>query len=278
MESIKLSDIIKFNTGWFLLELSEPGYIKGLYRAFQCIFETHERLSLDYVCKVHQVATDGVANTNHRLHDYSKRGGKIRTNPEIRFGLSRSNASEQGIYEILHRWSSTTKFQIIDWDIDQTTPAQLRAGVTWEETDEVKDEYPEFYQQVLSAKNNEELAKALFQHIISERKHIYYASCQTDDIRHKLITDANTAIETYNTSIADAQTPLSQISAIALVINILEDIHMFDDANCRSVCMITLNNLLYNCGLPLAFINDPNRFDAKSHIELVETIIEGSAV
>lgn len=274
-ECITLSDLIEYNQGWFLFELGEPGYIKALYRAFQCIFEKHNELNLEFILKIHQISTAGVANTNYRLFNLPSCGGKLRTEPGIGFALKENNSSEDGIYEILQKNNSYASFLLYSWSINSDTPRALRQSYYWNKNDVVYKRFPAFHEKIRLAKDNRELAAVLFEFIRAEPEVLYFLSYMKGDVKILVSNEVDKAISKYNLFAKDSNTPLEKISSIVEVIHTLEDIHMFTDANCRTLCMITMNHLLHNLGLPLSFINDANRFDAKSQIELIETIIEG---
>lgn len=275
LASIKLRDLINYNKGWFLFELGEPGYIKGLYRAFQCIFEEQDRLNLDFICKIHQVATAGVANTNHRLYNDSKHGGNIRTDPAVHFGLNSQNSSEQGIYEILEQQHDYAGFKFGSTTVNHMSLQLFKLlRESYRSTIEFRD-FPNFAKKLFSASDNKQLAAALYWFIINEDKGIYFTSTQHGDVRKSLTDDATRYIDAYNDANDKYSTPLQIIDEIVDLIKSLEDLHIFEDANCRTICMILTNNRLLNSGLPFSFIRNANRFDAKSHDELLETIIEG---
>lgn len=76
----------------------------------------------------------------------------------------------------------------------------------------------------------------------------------------------------------NSSTPLSseeKLYAIASLIQHLEQIHPFNDVNCRTFCMIFLNILLMQNDFLPALIDDPNKFDGYDLDSLVSIIKEG---
>ena len=73
----------------------------------------------------------------------------------------------------------------------------------------------------------------------------------------------------------DDKTDYRKIATIVATVQKLEQLHPFQDANCRSFCLVLLNSLLMQQGFDPAIIDDPNKFDGVSVEELVETVQNG---
>lgn len=69
--------------------------------------------------------------------------------------------------------------------------------------------------------------------------------------------------------------PIDKLRAIAKFIRDCEQLHPFDDANCRTFCMLALDQILSQHGFPVPILANPNRFNSYSVEELVSEIIEG---
>jgi hypothetical protein len=103
----------------------------------------------------------------------------------------------------------------------------------------------------------------------------YQVSLRSQKESMELEQEVEAYILNYQSKIKTIISPLEKIRCIAEVIQDLEQKHPFDDVNCRTICMLTLNHLLLQNGFPLAILKDANRFDAYSIDELIEEIIKG---
>ncbi len=66
-----------------------------------------------------------------------------------------------------------------------------------------------------------------------------------------------------------------RLRQIVSLVALLERIHPFWDANCRTLCVMVLNKELVRHGFPLTILEDPNRFDCFSREELMNEVING---
>lgn len=79
----------------------------------------------------------------------------------------------------------------------------------------------------------------------------------------------------YHEELYLAQTDLAKIAAIVNVVQQLERLHPFRDANCRTFCMALLNLELIKSGLHPTIQDDPNAFDFLPVNKLVEQVMVG---
>ncbi|KGP62438.1 hypothetical protein EP47_01570 [Legionella norrlandica] len=82
-------------------------------------------------------------------------------------------------------------------------------------------------------------------------------------------------INEYYKEISAAATSDEKLIAIVKLVQGLEQLHPFEDANCRTFCMLLLNRELIANHLEPTMVRDPNFFDLKSQSELVTLIKEG---
>lgn len=81
----------------------------------------------------------------------------------------------------------------------------------------------------------------------------------------------------FNTKLQSAVTVEDKVALIVRTLSQIERIHPFDDANCRTICMIALYRELLRQGLMPPILNDPNEFDGFSEAELCQRIKDGMA-
>jgi hypothetical protein len=82
-------------------------------------------------------------------------------------------------------------------------------------------------------------------------------------------------IEFYTNMQKKPITPIEKLKLIISLVRDMEQLHPFPDANCRTLCMLYLNDLLITNGFPPAILRDSNRFDGCTIDELLKDVIEG---
>ncbi|WP_369007998.1 Fic family protein [Legionella sainthelensi] len=82
-------------------------------------------------------------------------------------------------------------------------------------------------------------------------------------------------ITDYQSEIEKAKDSTDKIKIIAKLVQKLEILHPFTDANCRTFCILLLNKLLLENKLTPVILDNPNRFDGFANQELVQEIMEG---
>lgn len=255
-ELITVKELLQFNKGWFLCERREKGCLKAFYRAFHVIFESHQSLDLPFILRLHRLVTAGVENTNYAKYakDKGVRTGAIRNNSKqhMVFGLTSSNTSKEGLFELLQQDDTYIKYDII----------------TRKQPD------PVFFEKIGRARNARQGASYYYDFVTKENSvSLLFASTETS---YELLTKkAKQFIDQYNSTISQSDSLLDKLNAIVTLIQSLEQLHLFNDANCRTLCMLLLNHLLLMNGLPLCIQANPNRFDMCSHQELVQSVIQG---
>ena len=255
-ELITVKELLQFNQGWFLCERREKGCLKAFYRAFHVIFESHQSLDLTYILRLHRLVTAGVENTNYAKYakDKDVRTGAIRNNSKqhMVFGLASSNTTKEGLYELLRQ--------------DDT---YLKYGISTKKHEDLI-----LWKKMERSRSARQGANHLYNFLTAENSELLlFMSTETS---YELLTKkAKQFIDEYNSTISQSDSLLDKLNAIVTLIQSLEQLHLFNDANCRTLCMLLLNHLLLMNGLPLCMQANPNRFDMCSHQELVQSVIQG---
>lgn len=79
----------------------------------------------------------------------------------------------------------------------------------------------------------------------------------------------------FQKHIGESHNDSDKLHCIVELCQTLERLHPFADGNCRTFCILLLNNLLTRYGLPMTMVDNPNLFDGWSVSETVEKVIEG---
>ena len=85
----------------------------------------------------------------------------------------------------------------------------------------------------------------------------------------------NEILKEYEEKMLTLNTKEEKLHHIVSMVALLERIHPFWDANCRTLCIMVLNKELVRHGFPLTILEDPNRFDSFSNNELMQEVIKG---
>ena len=91
---------------WLGFEKKEPGYLKGMHRAFQMLYEPGAVLSLDFIKSLHKMATREVNNTNYTIEYKTAEKGEFRENRDgvleiIKFKTT-MNFTKKGLVEFFN--------------------------------------------------------------------------------------------------------------------------------------------------------------------------------
>ncbi|MBI5448620.1 MAG: Fic family protein [Gammaproteobacteria bacterium] len=82
----------------------------------------------------------------------------------------------------------------------------------------------------------------------------------------------------YHQAILKCKNKADRIHVIINLITSLERTHPFSDGNCRTICVFLLNRELIRHQLSPVILDDPNRFDGFSKLELFNEICKGMQV
>lgn len=96
-----------------------------------------------------------------------------------------------------------------------------------------------------------------------------------DDVSDSLEQRMQVYVDTYKSSIKNANNPIDKLIAIVTFVRDCEQSHPYADGNCRTLCMLLLNHLLMRNGFPPAILDNPNRFDCCSIKGLLAEVVGG---
>ncbi|PJD93341.1 MAG: hypothetical protein CK424_02860 [Legionella sp.] len=109
-----------------------------------------------------------------------------------------------------------------------------------------------------------------------DKKNVKRFNALIDKLHHAIEEDISTILDQcYKQLNADNLHDDEKLYIIADTIRRLEQMHPFQDMNCRTFCMVFLNVLLIQNDFLPALIDDPNKFDGYDTHSLVQVIKEG---
>lgn len=100
----------------------------------------------------------------------------------------------------------------------------------------------------------------------------YLQTCLYDE---PLKDRMETILAQYNHNMAQAHNPQQKLQYIVSTLSLLERIHPFWDANCRTFCTVLLNSELLRHGFPVTVLEDPNYCDGYSTPEFMQEVVNG---
>jgi hypothetical protein len=277
MEEVSTSDITRLNTGWLLYEKREPGYLHGLYSAFQLIFTDTKPLDLAFIMKLHHQATASVKKTNYDYQYCKSSPGEMRKSKTCGYGLTHKlNATRAGLKELFAEFEPYMSVMLNDGlKITIETFAVLKSGQPIDYAIKFRRIFPREFQAIMGANSIYDLGEVIYEMVEHSNMVVHYYSELNNDPVLELKQSAQRYIDLFNESMSTQKTPMEKLHCIIKLIQRLERLHMFQDANCRTFCMLLLPHLLIKHGLPLCILPNPNQFDAYSHQELVEATLTG---
>lgn len=279
LDNITIIELLSYNFGWFFFERSEPGYLKSLYMAFDLLFRKQKKLNLDFICTLHRMATTQTQNMRYDQSKNTNLRGETRNSktPMIGFRIQANTASRQGLTEFFKR---AEQYPWLSIGINQEICLRdLKDRMRYSELNVKVDKFrlgqPVLYKALTESRNYAELGSAIMD-CITQGVHIQCISrFSAGHVAIELRKHALSFIERFNKTIIRNISPLEKLRAIVRLVQDLEQLHMFDDGNCRTLCMLLLNHLLINHDFPLCILQNPNGFDALSEDELIEQVIAG---
>jgi hypothetical protein len=242
--------------GWQAFETREPGYLQAMIRAFLPSLKPGNEtpVSISFIKKLHLEATSNVAIKDLERKGDTTRKGNFRT-ALASYGFG-GNCSAKGIFEILKKTQKERDYFLI---YAENSAGEKRAEPVRYQSDE------ELYQR----------AQQIYQEI--QEGTLKYRLITLDKVTEPGVFETliQNYIDNYNQAIKNAKSIRDKIKAIVILVQDLEQLHPFYDANCRTICMLLLNHLLLQNQLPPAMLEDPNHFDGFAVDELVEKVIKG---
>lgn len=247
-------------------ERREPGSLAGVLNAYSyCINHIHtkKRFTTEDVLKIHEQCVDKVAGTT-----YDK------------IGLQSARSGTRSVNRGFRTSSEPVSFHLIpDFNLSKEGCKGVAEYIWKNMIDYANPSY--MFHNVSSAKDIEDF---LIRYINTDEKNRQGFPPIIDGL---LEVKDNQAIPTKIQQVLDnlykqldtipdgPQADDLKITTIVSAIQELEQAHPFQDANCRTFCLVLLNSLLMQQGIDPAIIDDPNKFDGFSVEELVETVKYG---
>ena len=248
----------KLETGIDEWENREPGSLAGVLNAYaHCIdkINTKQPFTTEDVLIIHQCCIDKVVGTNY---------DKVKTK------------SPQSLNTGFRKFLEPVMFQFIPNVNLSIAGCKGAAEYIWKNM--IDHEEPYYLFQKVSSAND--IKDFLIQYINIEENRpgiLPFVEGLTEEkdniiIPTKIQHVLDNLYKQFEVIPDSPETDDLKISAIVSAIQELEQIHPFQDANCRTFCFVLLNSILMQQGYDPAIIDDPNKFDGFSVEELVETV------
>ena len=303
-EKFQLIDILKMDRAWLPFERNEPGYLKALSMGFSAIFNFEHEVTLDFIKHLHKLSSENVKNLEFVENDQFKLD-EFRSHEKGQYGLCKSNVSEVGILEFIRKIKNPANRNDLyirrsfggrqgfnmnsdclnliatlscEKDYSDKEISGLFIGFMTIAADNlrkiyIRDAIP-LIKMLIQAKNDKAIAKILYK-LITESEPFYQGSRQVINTTQLLNTYMQQLLDKYNDSIRNANDPLCKLTIIIQFIQNCEQLHPFQDANCRTFCMLLLNHLLMKNGFPPAILDNPNQFDMYAKNEILHMVLNG---
>lgn len=304
-----IREVLLLDQAWIAFEINEPRYLTSVFKAFFSSIQSDFPLSIDLIQNIHALLGAKVKGTNY---DFSlTHPGEFRKKPYIAYGLETRNTSIQGLKEMLRRRNKINHFFIrihdkyantycnivLDHDFIVNARNHIVSGFIRMSKDGSVDDSPfdpdinpldaailDIFTQICRTNSSHDIANVIYSLLdgtfqlqsLSIDCCIYFAN----KISHinapdYYQTELQRLIDAYHSDIDTAATPLAKLRVIVTFIQQCEQLHPFEDMNCRLFCMVLLNYLLAKNGYPYVIQADPNRFDLYGIDELIDEMITG---
>lgn len=299
--NLSLNDILALDKGWIPFEINEPDYLKALIETFNSIFTRRsELLSTQLIMDLHQQAVRGVKNTNYQYPDLPG----VR-DTSIGFTLL-ENSTEEGLRECVRRHDLHSSISLVqrkkggrDRQKFKLPSCQSSSRLLKTMLKELDDEPRKVILALADAKDDASYSSILFRHRRAGIDRSYVPQVRLFDFHYRFLFsshwDSDYGLESrrmrarkegiearlnllthrFNRDIKNAVSPEDKLFFIVSYIQDCEQLHPFQDANCRTFCMVLLNFLLIQQGFPFVVLKDPNCFDMFSRRELMMEVVHG---
>lgn len=306
-----INDILLIDQAWLAYEANEPHYLLSVYSAFFSHARTDHPLSVNFIRELHALLGAKVSGTNYEFT--ATHPGEFRNKPYVAFGLEPRNTTIQGLKEMFSRRKSVNQILIRLHDtsadtfcnisIDREFIANARNLIVsgfirttkngdFDEStiDPVNKPLDaallDIFTTISRTISTNEVANIVYRLVdgtflfqdSSIKCYAYFANeVPEKNTQNYYQEELQSLIDKYQVDIETAFTPLAKLRVIVSFIQTCEQLHPFEDMNCRLFCMVILNYLLADNGFPYVIQADPNRFDLYSINELVDEMITGMA-
>lgn len=244
-------NLLAKENGWIKYQGREPDSISSFFNAFAFALTNLEckNITLDSICTLHKLCTDGVQNLKPNTP------GTIRKeNCRAFFGLSKDNTSIEGLFDLLKliREHKNSKLE---------APLIILGKPTGHPTVYLSKEqsgYPDYV-----------IVNAIYNKLDSNE--IYFFTPQGGQILERRL---NEIIANFNEKIGGK----SGNDALEFIVETIYQIyheHPYGDANLRTICLLLMNRLLIQQGFLPVIFDDPNCFDGNSIRQVIAEVNKG---
>lgn len=251
--------------GWVSYEEREPGCLRSAFNALALTLTNIENpvISTKMIKGIHAMALS---------HDKRESFPGNYRNWYAPFAFNKDRVSVEGILDFINRVENESFYsgygsflgpRNTSPDESDENVVNTKESITWGNIDYLLNQY--------GCKTKQELAEKLYDPIASGQ--YVYQNPHWELIEWKM----NSLTDELNQTLSgkhdgdDDKT----IAAIVHFIKEYELLHPFPDGNGRVFVNLLLNRLLMQAGLPPVTFYEPNQFDLKSEIQIVDIVKEG---
>jgi hypothetical protein len=249
-KELTFKQLLEYSQGWLFFELTEPGCVKAFCETINLIGKDHNEIHNDakryakyqikIIKKFHYKVIEGVS------------GDIIRDNEMEEKSVFRFRNNQYAKFDILSKESKSAAYNISP---EGQLETQNRLLI-------LTKQFP-FYLPVMTYQQKN--CKSFVSVIDSNKL----------EVENKIEEIMSFLLEEYFENAKKTTDPLSKLKLIISLIRDLEQLHPFNDANCRTLCILYFNHLLLLNGFPPSILPNANRFDGCSIDELLSDTIEG---
>lgn len=243
-----------------LWEAREPGSLKGVLDAYSTVLnklEGKKHFSLSDVIDIQKICVTTVKHTD----DNSTPKSNLRET-ECSFGINGSNFSDSGFLNAIKKCYESKDYERITFMNTKTNPIKqliealsLSEDCTWDKF-------------ISTAQVQETLLSMRDANLLEYNGLSNSNGTLLEEVIEK-------ELKTFYEKINTAETDDQKLELIIKLVQTLEQVHPFEDCNCRTFCMVLLNSLLMQYGFSPAILENPNRFDGYTIEELKEDVRKG---
>jgi hypothetical protein len=243
LANITLEQLLKYCKGWLPQEIAEPGSIAAFV----------SQISKVGIAETKQTPQNAEAFAEDQIKLIKRFHGNVIKNVD---GITRNETYPGKKGDYAFRESREVGFQMI-----------LGVNVTKKGLNESKARHDSLkkvfsaYQQNVNIKNGTGMYTSTLH-------------CKADKTEHQLELIMPFLLKEYYNKAKGITDPLKKLILIILVRD-MEQLHPFDDGNCRTICILYYNHLLISNHFPPSMLVNANRFDGFSIEELLSDTIEG---
>ena len=274
---VDIDRIVKWKESYEDYEKREPGYAYACLQAYNYAFSTplnRGSITEDLIKTIHQYAT-------RHFKEKEKTAGKyktVSTNFTICINddnyLTLPNATIEGFWEFVNVWlerNNSTHLLTFSNPLNNKEVCHLLVHPDLRYLSLMTDNGMEKFSK---EKHQKLIEKMLNQTSQNQIKCEVHCLAEEEVITISPAEKIKEILIDYNTQIISANTNQEKLKIIIKTIQLIEQLHLFTDGNCRT-CYILLNRLLHENNLPLTIVDDMNKFDMYPISTLVTMVQQG---